>query len=133
MTHRWLIFGTVGFWLLSMLPALFLGDHQTLVHSATAGLMCLMPILATQLWYLRTRRQPGARLSIVVLAGTGLRMFVVLAGGLVLSLSFDYFRTQNFWIWILMFYLATLALDVSLLYRKLPEADREDDHGRRSV
>jgi hypothetical protein len=54
----------------------------------------------------------------MVLGGTGLRMVVVMTAGLVLFLRVDYFqKNPGFWAWILVFYLFTLALEMTLILR----------------
>ena len=52
----------------------------------------------------------------MVLGGTGLRMFFVLAGGMVLYLFVPYFQDEiAFWLWVMVVYPVTLALDVALI------------------
>jgi hypothetical protein len=71
----------------------------------------------------------------VVLGGTGLRLFFVLGAGLVLTGAVPYFQLQSFWVWVLVFYLFTLALEMLLAIRSLTllERRRAADTGRRGV
>jgi hypothetical protein len=50
------------------------------------------------------------------LGGTGVRMFFVLAGALLLYFLVPYFQNQKtFWMWVLISYLFTLALEMTLI------------------
>jgi hypothetical protein len=79
--------------------------------------LCLLPASATMLWaHWAYRRAPEQQLW-MVLGGGGVRMGVVLGVGLGLYVLVPYFNDPGFWVWLLLFYLLTLALEVVLVVR----------------
>jgi hypothetical protein len=108
-----LIGGALAFWLLAGLPAL--------VFSGAAVLLCLPPMAATLLWAGWVRDKAPADQMIMIAGSTGVRMAFVLGGGLALFLAVPYFQGQvAFWVWVLVVYLFTLALDVALMLAMRP-------------
>src|SRR5262249_60056255 len=106
---------SVLFWCLAAVPARhWLGDSAA-VFSGIALLLCLVPTGVTLLWAGWSLRRSPEHQLLMVLGGTGVRMFFVLAAGLVLYFQVPYFQAQSFWIWVLVAYLFTLALEVSLV------------------
>lgn len=112
--------GTLAFWLLTALPFRFLGDAETgtaaLVYSGTALALCLVPTVVTLAWGTWAFDGSPDQQLLMVLGGTGVRMFVVLAGGLALTSWVPYYQEHaGFWAWVLVFYLVTLALEMVVL------------------
>ncbi len=60
------------------------------------------------------QRSPLDRL-LLLLVGSGLRMGSVLGMGMALHATTAYFQNFVFWIWLLVFYLYALALEVYLI------------------
>ena len=89
---------------------------DAVVISVAAGL-CLVPSLLTLAWSSWSVGQTPEQQLLATLGGTGVRMFVVLAAGIVLTMAVPYFaeRQQGFWISVLVFYLLYLALEVAIL------------------
>jgi hypothetical protein len=120
-----LIAGTLGFWAVAFLPARFLFGETGVVYSLVALLLCLVPATLTMLWaHYRPVSTPQQQV-LLVFGGTGLRLGFVLGGGLVLSALWPYFRVPPFWIWLLLFYMFTLTLEVLLLSKKQPAVKAE--------
>jgi hypothetical protein len=118
-----LIGGTAALWLLLGLPARHLGGgDNALKFAGVAALLCSVPMAATLVVTTRLANRKPQMLAIGVLGATGLRMFVVLAGALVLATIDPFFGRPVFWFWLVVFYLATLALDVGLLVAGQPSA-----------
>jgi hypothetical protein len=122
-----LLLGAVTF-----VPALLLLADQrdsTLVCSPLALALCLVPSLATLAWVSWSARQAPEQQLTAALGGTGLRMFVVLGAGLFLSLSVPFLRQHAlaFWIWTLVYYLGTLALEIVILVRAQPRPELPAD------
>jgi hypothetical protein len=113
--------GALAFWAVVAVPARHLGGGADAVaYSGSALLLCLVPMALTLAAAdLALRRDPRTFL-LAVLGGTGARMFLVLAGGGLLAALVPYYRDQAFWVWLLVCYLATLALDVALLLAGRP-------------
>lgn len=119
-----LVGGSAAFWLLVGLPARHLGGGDpAVVFLGTALLLCLAPAVATLVWGERAFRQSADKQLILVLGGTGVRMAFVLLVGWMLYLWAPYYQRQaSFLIWLLVGYLYTLALDMTLLLAGRPEA-----------
>lgn len=111
----------MALWLLVGLPARhFGGGDEALQYTGTAALLCAIPMALTLALTARLAVKAPRMLAIGVLGATGLRMFVVLISGLVLAAFVPFYREQAFWLWLVVFYLATLALDVGLLLASKP-------------
>jgi len=113
-----LLWGAVAY------PAWLLGGEQTLVYSIVALALCLTPAAATLLWSDWSARQAPENQPTMILAGTGVRMGLVLGVGLLLYTQSSYFQERSFWICLLLFYLFTLALEVMLVVNGRVAAER---------
>lgn len=112
-----LLVGTLLFWLLVSYPAWRLLGDTHLVYSAVSLALCVVPAALTLLLdRLVVSGGPEAQLGAVV-AGMIMRMAVVLGGGLALSSFLSYFQEQAFWLWVVVFYLYTLTLEMVLIVR----------------
>jgi hypothetical protein len=112
-----LLGGTLAFWILLMYPARWLGLEHASLYSSVAVLLCLVPAVVTMVWAGAVpKRSPEQHLQLV-LGSTFLRMGFVLGVGLVLYLGVPDFDRPSFWIWVSLFYLFTLALEVTLVVR----------------
>ena len=114
-----LIVGAAAFWVLTAIPAKHLGGGElALVYSGVAMGLCLVPGVLTLLWAARVERKDPEQMLTMVLGATGLRMFGVLLAGYVLLQTVPLFREQEgFLIWLLVCYLFTLALEMTLLLK----------------
>jgi hypothetical protein len=114
-----LIAGTALFWVLSAIPVRHLGGGElTLLYSATSLLLCLLPAVATLVWLDATARKDPSQVLLVVLGATGVRMFFVLVAGILLLFTVPLYREQSgFLMWLLVSYLFTLALEMTLLLK----------------
>ena len=112
----YLVGGSITLWVLLAVPARRFWGDDTAIHGAAALLLCLVPAVLTLIWAGWARERSPDQQMIAMLGGTGVRMFLVLAGALVLTQFIPYFQEQNgFWAWLLVFYLFTLAFEVVLL------------------
>ena len=117
-----LVGGGAAFWLLVGLPARHLGGGDSaFVYLGTALLLCLVPGAATLVWGEVALRQTPDKQMILVLGGTGLRMAFVLLAGWTLYQWVPYYERSSFLIWLVVCYLFTLALDMTLLLVGRPE------------
>lgn len=119
-----LVGATALFWAVLALPARAWWGDAVLVPSLTALALCLVPAVATLAWALQAGKKDPAQQPLVALAGTGVRLFGVAGGGVLLQALFPAEFTFAFWVWALLFYLFTLALEVALLVGKQPAAAR---------
>jgi hypothetical protein len=103
-----------------MLAGSDLTYQAALGHSLVALLLCLVPAAATLAWASWGHdKSPEAQVA-AVLGGSGVRMFFVLGAGMLLTSLVPSFQRPGFWIWVLLFYLFTLALEMVLLVRARP-------------
>lgn len=124
MTRRllFLVGGSAAFWLLVGLPARHLGGGDSAFgFIGTALLLCLVPAVVTLLWGETALRQTPDKQMILVLGGTGLRMAFVLLAGWTLHQCVSYYEPSSFLIWLIVGYLFTLALDMTLLLVGRPQ------------
>ncbi len=100
--------------------------ESALIHSTAAMLLCLLPAVGTLAWALAVRRRSGGEQMLAMLGGVGLRMFLVLGLGLAAFFWLPDLRSTAFWIWLLVFYLTTLALEMVLMLLPEPAANSAD-------
>jgi hypothetical protein len=120
--------GVTAFWAVAASLGIALSDpadNQVVGYSATAAGLCLVPSALTLIWALWDMGKSPEEQRLVVLGGTGVRMFVVLGVALLLHMTVPYFGQQNFWLWVLIFYLFTLALEMGLVLRQLARRDAQ--------
>jgi hypothetical protein len=113
--------GALACWVVVIYPARLLGGEAAVVQSAVAAALCLAPSLATLAWACRTLERSPEQLVIVVLGGMLVRMAFVLGAGTAVYALLPDFRHVSFWIWVLVFYLITLTLEMVLLLAGRPE------------
>jgi len=112
---RWFLAGAVLFWLIVVVPARWLGGDAAVIYSSVALGLCLLPTLATLAWGRWALARSPEQQLLMVLGGTVLRMGFVLGASLALTYTVPYFQQSSFWIWVLVFYLCTLALEMAIL------------------
>ena len=121
-----LVGGSLLFWLLASLPFRFLAEDRAagdaaVIYAGTAVLLCLVPTTLTLLWSSYALKQAPEQQLAAVLGGTGIRMFGVLLAGFALFQWVSYFREYpGFWVWLLVSYLVTLALEMTILLAGRP-------------
>ncbi len=119
-----LVAGSLGLWLALAYPTRLLWGDLALLQSAAAALICLVPAVLTFLWSQRSLSGPPEQQMAAILGGTTVRLLAVLGVAVTLFLMVPAFAGVGFFVWIVVFYLVTLALEVVLLLRRLPAADR---------
>jgi hypothetical protein len=114
-----LIGASLGFWAVLAYPARRLGGDEAFAYTAIAAALCLVPTAATLLLAQKANGQLPANALLMLLGGTGIRMAVVLGAGIAISLlglpGLPEVNVVAFWIWLLVFYLFSLALEVTLV------------------
>jgi hypothetical protein len=99
--------------------------EMTPYWSGIAALLCLLPTAATLLWCdLVLEGSPEQQLA-AVFGGTAIRMAFVVAAGMVLYFNFDNYHKTGFWLWVIVMYLATLALEMVLVVRRQAALDKK--------
>lgn len=117
----WLILGTGTLWVLLAVPARRVWGDESAVAGAVAALLCLVPTLVTFLWAAVDSGRTPDRQLLIIMAGTGVRLFTVLGGAVVLlNLAPWLFERGGFWVWLLVFYLFNLALEITALLAGRP-------------
>jgi len=116
-----LVIGTLVFWGLVTYPASLLWpDDPTWVWSTTAAALCLVPTAVTLIWTRWADANKPEQQLLAVMGGTGVRMVFVLGVGLLLFLCVKEFAYQRFWIFVVVYYLVTLALEMIFVVRGMP-------------
>ena len=113
-----LVICSLAFWALAAGLAYLVWEEQRdvlLPHSGVAFLLCLVPAVATMLWSHWGLDQSPDQQLVSILGGTGVRMFFVLGAGLFLTSQVAFFQDRGFWMWLLVFYLFILTLEMLLL------------------
>jgi hypothetical protein len=108
---------TALFWALAAVPAGWFWGVPALAFSGAAAVICTIPGALTLWWADRVYRQSPDQQLVMVLGGTGLRLFAVLGGSYSLYQAVPYFQTDTalgFWTWVGAFYLFTLAAETLL-------------------
>jgi hypothetical protein len=118
---------TLAAWFVTAVPAHLLEIDAALTYSAVAVALCLVPTALTLLWADWAYRQSPELQLTMVLGGTGIRMGLVLGVALLLYTMLPYFQQQSFWIWLLVFYLLTLALEMVLVVKGKTAAERSQE------
>jgi hypothetical protein len=110
--------GTALLWALLALPAWLLGGETGLLDAAVACGLCLVPMTATMLWcHWAFSGAPEQQLA-AVMGGTSVRMLGVVGASIGLFFTVEALGRPAFLIWVVVFYLTTLALEVVLVVRR---------------
>jgi hypothetical protein len=120
-----MVAGSLLAWLLVAYPARALWGWQAVAYSAVALGLCLVPTLGTLAWGGWALDQAPEQQVVMLLGGTGVRMAFVLGAGLALTSLVPGYFEQSFWVWLLVFYLFTLALEMVLLVAGRPADDKK--------
>lgn len=114
----YLLTGSLGLWLLLGLPAWLLSGDTALLDSAVACGLCLVPMTATMLWCNWAFAGKPEDQVLAALGGTSVRLVIVALGGILLFKAVEALHRPAFLIWVVVFYLATLTLEIALVVRR---------------
>src|SRR5262249_21339314 len=104
-------------WLLLALPARWIWGDGVFLQSVVAVLLCALPAAASLVWANAGIQRSPEMLMFQVLGGTGVRMAFVLGVGMLLYFSLPAHFSEVFWVWVLVFYMFSLFVEVSLVVR----------------
>jgi hypothetical protein len=127
----WLVGGTVAFWALLTYAARLLWPNDPVwVWSTTSAGVCLVPTVLTLLWTRWAHQGQPEQQLLAVLGGTAVRMVFVLTAGLILFYAVETFQYQRFWIFVIVYYLFTLALEMVVIVRSTAaeQEQRQNEH-----
>ena len=104
-----------GLWLLLSAPAWWIAGWAGLEGLTIAAVLCLVPgwlvfLLASGYGFANFQ-------AVAVLGGMTLRMLFVLAGTLIVLSTRSHLRLKEFVIWLLVFYLAALAVETGIVLK----------------
>lgn len=116
--------GIAILWLLLSYPAHLLDSETGLLYSAVAAVLCVVPTLATLVWCDLVMGGAPEQQLMAVFGGTSIRIVFVIGIGMVLYQGVREFHAGRFWLWIIGFYLATLALEMVLIVRRQAVLDK---------
>lgn len=117
----------LGVWLAAAVPAWLLAGVAGLEGLAWSAVLCFVPggITLAAVDRLDERKRP----VFGMLLGTGLRLAFAVWGGFVIALARPQLRLREFFGWLVLFYLITLAVETRLLLRERPTADQANRPG----
>jgi hypothetical protein len=118
-----LVVGVLGLWAVLYWPARAIWGEEVLLFSGTAALLCLIPGILTFVWCQTSAAGPPEQRLLAVMGGTMVRMFVAAGVGIGLYFAVPALQEPAFLIWVLVFYLATLAIEVTLVVREVSAAN----------
>ncbi len=119
-----LLLGSLGIWLLLAFPAWLLIGDVALLDTVVACGLCLAPMMATMLWCHWSLGGAPEQQLLAVLGGTSVRLVIVIAGGIGLNRSVEALHRPAFLLWVVVFYLATLTLEIVLVVRRQTIAEQ---------
>ena len=108
------LIGGAGLWALLAGPAWMLAGTLGVIGLTIAAVLCLAPALVTVAFDVLLAPSQ----NVLFLVSTGLRFGLVLASALVAKVSRPEFGLREFFVWLIVFYLFTLAVETWLLLRK---------------
>ncbi len=113
-----LLFGSVtlglGYWLC---------EQDTVLQGGAAFGLAFVPAAITLGWVIFSYRSTPDMQLMASLGSSGLRMAVALGGGLLLTNVLPETFDTPFWFWLVLFYLALLVYEISLLIWRQPKLD----------
>ena len=107
---------TILLWAVLCYPGYLLRGELGLLHGGVALGLCLVPALGTLAWATWPGTTPENRV-VALLGGSGVRMLVSLGGGFLLYKGLPEWFPDSFWIWMGVFYLFVLVMEVTLVLR----------------
>jgi hypothetical protein len=122
-----LVAGLLVCWAALSYPAWLHWGPQALVESSLAVALCLVPAAITLGIGPFVLRQAPELTLLFVIGSMALRMMVVLAGGLAITMLVPGLAATRFWIWVVVFYLWTLVVETTLLVRMCAPAGRRPE------
>lgn len=108
----WLAAGVAAIWLLLVGPAYWLAGVAGVEGLSIAAVLCLLP--GWLVFALGTLYGVANNQAMIVLSGTVLRMLSVLFGALAVREFRPDLQFREFFVWLLVFYMATLLLETLL-------------------
>jgi hypothetical protein len=112
--------GTVAvLWGLLLYPAYRIGETDAVFGLSISAALCVVPgwlVFLTASRY----RDAGSQLPIVVIGGSVLRLLFVLVGTLAVQGAWPGLGFKDFVLWLLVFYMATLAVETRLMLKVQP-------------
>ena len=115
----WLAAGVTVLWLLLAGPAYWLAGTAGVEGLSIAALLCLLP--GWLVFALGTLYGVANNQAATVLSGTVLRLLFVLFGALAVRNLRPDLQFREFFVWLLVFYMATLLLETLLTAGKTSE------------
>ena len=113
-----LLVGTALFWLTATGVAHLIWGETVWLPSSVACVLCLIPAAGTLVWIASADAMAVEKQLMLVFGSTGIRLLVVLGCGMAIFLGFPDYFPLTFWVWLGVFYIVTLGLEVTLLTRQ---------------
>ncbi|MFT5325664.1 MAG: hypothetical protein ACI8P0_003535 [Planctomycetaceae bacterium] len=120
----WMVIASLVFALLLAGPAWLVAETKGLIGLGVSAVLCTIPGCLVVAF----KRLAGESQATLVLAAGGLRMFFVLLGALGAKFVVSGYGLKEFFVWLILFYLFTLALETKSLVAASdkPETEQQD-------
>jgi hypothetical protein len=117
------VVGAVGFGALALGIGYALGGDEALLQGGVAFALTFVPAAATLAWVLVSYRTTPEMQLMACLGGSGIRMAIALGCGMVLTQRLQDDFGFPFWCWLVLFYLAFLAFEITLVVWQQPKVN----------
>jgi hypothetical protein len=124
--------GSLALWMVLASGGWLVAGTTGVIDTAVACGLCLVPMTLTMLWCHHAFRGAAEQQLMAVLGGTGVRLLVVIAGGIALYHSVAELHRPAFLLWVVVFYLGTLTLEIVLVVRRQNALAEALDAGRQA-
>ena len=115
--------GALSFGVLSLGVGFLIWEQDALVQGGVAFALAFVPAAGTMAWVVSTYGSTPHLQLAASMGGSGLRMAVALGGGMVLTHLHPQSFDMAFWWWLVWFYLALLAFEITILVRQQAKPD----------
>lgn len=113
--------GSLAFGAASLAAAFLMLEWESFVQGAVAFALVFIPAASTLAWVMYSYRSTPDMQLLASLGGSGVRMGIVLGGGMVLTSSLPDAFDRPFWAWLVLFYLVMLGFEITLVVRRQPK------------
>jgi hypothetical protein len=104
--------------------------EDALTQGGTAFGLAFVPATLTLAWVLYSYRSTPEMQLLASLGSSGMRMAIALGGGFLLTNAQPETFSTPFWFWLVLFYLALLAFEITLVIRQQPKLESPQPQGK---
>lgn len=113
----WFLLGSLAIWMLAAVPAWLWQGESALLETAVALALCFLPMTGSMIWLALAHGGSPDKQLVAAMGGSGLRLVFVLVAGVLLHRNVALLSEDRFLLWVVFFYLTTLALEIVIVVR----------------